>query len=269
MAVVRLSAHIQMAHIHELFRKVHGTSYGAAAYDASVPTKSTIWKIARRSLLGFSAAILLLFAAVFAYRTYRHHELAKYTVIEPVGIEEAFFTKIGGIDQWITIRGQDRENPVILLLHGGPGIALSLMPRDFLWSWSKLFTLVIWDQRGAGKTFGRSGPVSADVTVDRMVEDGIELAEFICAQLHKTKIVLVGVSWGSDIGIHMVKSRPDLFYAYVGTGQSVNQRKFRAVAYAQLLAEARIRNDQKAIKELEANGPPPYNSIAKATVHTK
>jgi pimeloyl-ACP methyl ester carboxylesterase len=221
-------------------------------------------------LLSVSVLVVVLLGGGLGYRTYRHYQLAKATLIDPVkGIDEAFFTKIGGIDQWITIRGQSRENPVILILHGGPGIALSLMPRDFLWSWSKPFTLVTWDQRGAGKTFGRSGPVSADITIDQMVRDGVELAEFIRGYVHKKKIVLVGVSWGSDLGVRMVKSRPDLFYAYVGTGQSVNQGKFRAVAYAQLLNEARIRKDQNAIKELEANGPPPYDSIAKATVHTK
>jgi pimeloyl-ACP methyl ester carboxylesterase len=235
-----------------------------------VSARSKIWKIAKLALLSLSVLIFVVLGGGFAYRTYRHYQLAKATLIDPVkGIDEAFFITIGGIDQWIAIRGENRENPVILILHGGPGIALSLMPRDFLWPWSKPFTLVMWDQRGAGKTFGRSGKVSADVTIDRMVQDGIELAGFIRGHLHKKKIVLVGVSWGSDIGVHMVKSRPDMFYAYVGTGQSVNQGKFRAVAYTQLLAEARIRKDQKAIKELESNGPPPYDSIAKASVHTK
>lgn len=235
-----------------------------------VRMRRKIWKVAKLTLSVLSAFILVSLTAAFAYRTCRHRVLAKATQIDSSeGIDEAFFTRIGGIDQWITIRGQSRGNPVILLLHGGPGIALSLMPADFLWSWSKPFTLVTWDQRGAGKTFGRSGAVDAAVTIDRIVQDGIELAEFIRARLNKKKIVLVGVSWGSGIGVQMVKSHPDLFYAYVGTGQSVNQGRFKAIAYTQLLAEARSRNDRKAIIELEANGPPPYDSIAKETVHTK
>jgi pimeloyl-ACP methyl ester carboxylesterase len=69
--------------------------------------------------------------------------------------------------------------------------------------------------------------------------------------------------------VQMAKARPDLFYAYVGTGQAVNQRKYRPLAYAQLLAEARKRNDREAMEQLEANGPPPYDSIARAIVHTK
>jgi pimeloyl-ACP methyl ester carboxylesterase len=235
-----------------------------------VRIRSRIWKVAKLTLLSLAVLILVSLGGGLAYRAYRHRELAKATVIDPVkGIDEAFFTKIGGIDQWIGIRGQDRENPVLLLLHGGPGIALSPLPRDFLFSWTRDFTIVLWDQRGAGKTFGRSGPVAADVTKDRMAQDGIEVAEFIRTRLGKSKVAIVAVSWGTAIGVRMAKARPDLFSLYVGSGQSVNQGKYRRVAYRQLLAEAHTRNDRQAIAELEANGPPPYDSVSKATVHTK
>jgi pimeloyl-ACP methyl ester carboxylesterase len=229
-----------------------------------------VWKIGKLAFLSFSVLILLLIAGVLAYRTYRHSEISKTTAIDPIkGIDDALFAKIGGIDQWIAIRGQDRDNPVLLLLHGGPGIALSPLPRDFLFSWTKDFTVVLWDQRGAGKTFGKSGPVGADVTKDRMAQDGIEVAEFIRTRLRKPTVVILGVSWGTAIGVRMAKARPDLFSVYVGSGQSVNQGKYRRVAYTQLLAEARTRGDRQAITELEANGPPPYESVSKATVHTK
>jgi len=235
-----------------------------------VRMRSRIWKFAKLTLLCLSALVLVLAGGGLAYRAWRHHDLARATAIDPAkGIDESFFTEIGGIDQWIGIRGQNRDNPVLLILHGGPGIALSPLPRDFLFRWTKDFTVVHWDQRGAGKTFGRSGPVDASVTVGRMVLDGIEVVEHIRARLHKPKVVLVGLSWGSNVGVQMVRARPDLFYAYVGTGQAVNQRKYRPLAYEQLLADARERNDRRAIHELEANGPPPYDSIAKATVHTK
>jgi pimeloyl-ACP methyl ester carboxylesterase len=229
-----------------------------------------IWKIAKLTALSFFVIVLVLIGGGLSYRAYRHHELAQATAIDPAnGIDEAFFTKIGGIDQWISIRGQNRDNPVLLLLHGGPGFAMSPMPREFLFSWTKDFTLVQWDQRGAGKTFGKSGPLDPLVTIARMVLDGAEVAEFLRRTLHKSKIVLVGISWGSNLGVRMAKARPDLLYAYVGTGQGVNQHKYRPLAYAQLLADARGRNDRRAIQELESNGPPPYDTITKATVHTK
>jgi len=228
------------------------------------------WKRAKLALLSFCAGVLFLISGGLGYRVYRHAALARHTAIDPHrGIDEAFFVPIGGIDQWIRIRGHNRENPVLLLLHGGPGIALSPLPRDFLFSWTKDFTIVLWDQRGAGKTFGRSGPVAAGVTKERMAQDGIEVAELIRTHLGQSKVTIVGLSWGSALGVRMALARPDLFAAYVGSGQSVNQGKYRRVAYAQLLAEARRRNDQQAIAELEANGPPPYDSVSKATVHTK
>jgi pimeloyl-ACP methyl ester carboxylesterase len=232
--------------------------------------RNRIWKIAKLTSLSFLVLVLVLLGSGLAYRGYRHYELAKATLIDPMkGIDEALFTNIGGIDQWIGIRGQNRENPVLLILHGGPGLAESPFPRDFLFSWTKDFTLVNWDQRGAGKTFGKSGPLDASVTVDRMAQDGVEVAEFIRTRLHKPKIVLVGLSWGTALGVRMARARPDLFYAYVGTGQSVNQGKYKAIGYSQLIVEARARHDSKAITELEANGPPPYDSMLKATVYTK
>jgi pimeloyl-ACP methyl ester carboxylesterase len=102
-----------------------------------------------------------------------------------------------------------------------------------------------------------------------MALDGVEVAEFLQRKLYTQKIILVAHSWGTIMGVHMAKARPDLFYAYVGTGQSVNQGQYRGVAYAQLLAEARARQDTRAIRELESIGEPPYDSMAKAAIHTK
>ncbi len=229
-----------------------------------------IWKAAKLVLLGLLGLILALICGGAVYRAYRHHEIAKATRIDPAkGIDEGMFVKIGGIDQWIAIRGQDRDNPVLLLLHGGPGVATSLYPRSELFAWTKDFTLVQWDQRGSGKTYGRSGPLDASVTIDRMALDGVEVAEFLRQKLHKQKIVLLGLSWGSMLGIHMAKARPDLFYAYVGTGQMANAREEEEIDYADVMAKARARGDRKAIGELEKIGPPPYDSQSKIGVQRK
>jgi pimeloyl-ACP methyl ester carboxylesterase len=229
-----------------------------------------IWKAAKRTLLGLLILILSLIGCGAAYRAYRHHEIAKATRIDPAqGIDEELFVKIGGIDQWIAIRGQNRDNPVLLLLHGGPGVATSPYPRTELFAWTKDSTLVLWDQRGAGKTFGRSGPLDPGVTIDRMALDGVEVAEFLRQKLHKQKIVLLGLSWGSVMGIHMAKARPDLFYAYVGTGQMANASQEEAFDYADVMQEARARRDRNAIAELEKIGPPPYDSQSKMGVQRK
>jgi pimeloyl-ACP methyl ester carboxylesterase len=229
-----------------------------------------IWKAAKLAGLTLLALLVVLVAGGLAYRARCHHQIARSTTIDPVkGVDQALFVRIGGIDQWIAIRGQDRDNPVLLLLHGGPGVALSPYPRDVIFNWTKDFTLVEWDQRGAGKTYGRSGPLAPGVTIERMAEDGIEVAEFLGQRLHKQKVIVVGLSWGTILGVHMAKQRPDLFYAYVGTGQMVNEREAEPLDYRSVLDKARARGDRRATSELQSIGPPPYSTQGKLGVQRK
>ena len=97
------------------------------------------------------------------------------------------------------------------------------------------------------------------ITIDRMTQDGIELAEFLRNHLHKKKIILVGHSWGSALGTLMAKQRPDLFHAYVGTGQVVDNTRNYLIAYQELLSRAHRDRNAEAIRELQAIGPPPYD----------
>lgn len=123
---------------------------------------------------------------------------------------------------------------------------------------------------GAGRTFRAAGRVLApDLTVERMAGDGVELAEWLRRRLGKDKIVVLGWSWGSVLGVLMIRARPDLFSAYVGTGQVVAPADGEAVAYANVLAKARQRGDSAAIAELEAIGAPPYGSLAEVATQRK
>jgi len=133
----------------------------------------------------------------------------------PNAVDEKQFVSIGGIEQWVTIEGQDRKNPVLLLLHGGPGAAMSPFDASLFSQWRQKFTVVQWDQRGAGRTYTKNGGVAIapTMTIDRMVKDGLELSEFLAKHLQKETIILVGSSWGSILGIYMTKARPDLFCA--------------------------------------------------------
>jgi pimeloyl-ACP methyl ester carboxylesterase len=179
------------------------------------------------------------------------------------GLTEEMFIQIGGIPQWITVKGCDRRNPVVLFLHGGPGDALSPFADALYRGWEKDFTLVQWDQRGAGRTYGRTGPsIEPTMTVERMVEDGVEVAEFLTKHLQKKKIILVGGSWGSILGVYMAHARPDLFYASVGVAQMVNWQENLSASYARVLERARASLDQKAITALTTLGPPPWHSLS-------
>jgi pimeloyl-ACP methyl ester carboxylesterase len=182
-----------------------------------------------------------------------------YAITTPNGIDEAKYLEVGGIQQWVTIRGEDRNNPVLLLLHGGPGDATNPWGYAGFRLWLKRFTVVQWDQRGAGRTFGKNRDAPRDaITIARMTQDGVELADLLRKQLRKDKIVLVGHSWGSILGVHMVKARPELFYAFVGTGQVGDPATSYTVAYRELLKKAAALEDERALRELREIGPPPY-----------
>jgi pimeloyl-ACP methyl ester carboxylesterase len=179
----------------------------------------------------------------------------------PEGIQEAGYVPIGGIRQWIQIRGEDRGNPVLLFLHGGPGA--SALGATAGWRpWERHFTVVQWDQRGSGRTYrenGESDPGS--LTIDRMAADGIEVVRHLRERLGKDRILLVGHSWGSILGVVMAKRHPEILSAYVGTGQVVDGRRSAELRYSRVLARARIAGNGQAIAELEAMGPPPYDPM--------
>jgi len=215
-------------------------------------------KAARRigiSLLGLVGVLVVAAAAALGFRAYRQSLAAQTLAIRsPAGVQEGEFIEIGGIKQWIQIRGEDRNNPVLLFVHGGPGG--TTLPISSGWRpWEKHFVVVQWDQRGTGRTYGAAGDALAPtMTLARMTQDGIELAEYLRTHLHKKKIVLVGHSWGSFLGIHMVKQRPDLFSAYVGTGQVVGRATFEkafALTIARLHRLATSAGNNEALAELE------------------
>lgn len=195
-----------------------------------------------------------------ALKFLRERNARTYAITTPNGIDEATYVEIGGIEQWITIRGEDRNNPLLLFLHGGPGDATNPWGYAAFRSWLKYFTVVQWDQRGSGRTFGRNGAASAStITPERMMQDGIELAEWMKKKLHKDKIVLVGHSWGSVLGFLMVKAHPELFYTFVGTGQVAAEfARSSAVAYTALVERASREGNSGALAELKEVGPPPY-----------
>jgi pimeloyl-ACP methyl ester carboxylesterase len=191
----------------------------------------------------------------------RARNAKQFAIASPKGIDEGSFVTLGGIEQWVTVRGQNRDNAVLLFLHGGPGDVTNPWAFALFAPWAKHFTVVQWDQRGAGRTLRKSGPkVAPTLTVDRIVQDGIELAQHLRKRLGKDRIVVVGHSFGSIIGVLMARARPDLFLAYVGTGQVADGPRNYGVAYDALLNKARAVGDQAAVDELSRVGPPPYKS---------
>jgi pimeloyl-ACP methyl ester carboxylesterase len=211
-------------------------------------------------------AAAMLGAAVIAFlgwRAARQHQLAAQLRIDPArGIAEEGFVKIGSIRQWVQIRGDDRRNPVLLVVHGGPGVSLMAYTPLFR-DWERNFTVVQWDQRGDGKTFGGNPrPALDDMRISRIAQDGVELTDYLRGRLHQSKVVLLGHSWGGAVALTMVHARPDLFSAFVAAGFIVSERDDWRAGYDVLLARARADRNAQAVSELTAIGPPPYQGAA-------
>ena len=158
--------------------------------------------------------------------------------------------RIGGINQWLLIRGHDINNPILLFLHGGPGSAQIGIAYKFQRKLEKYFTVVQWDQRGAGKSFSLKIPKQS-MNVEQFILDSIDLIEQLKNRFTKNKIFLVGHSWGSTLGMLLIHRYPDNFHSYIGIGQGVNQKEGEKISYEFVLNYAKKSNNKKAIKQLE------------------
>jgi pimeloyl-ACP methyl ester carboxylesterase len=182
-------------------------------------------------------------------------------------IEEGYFASINGMEQWITIRGRDSRNPILLFLHGGPGAAQSGTAPLFA-PWEETFTIVQWDQPMSGATYAKNiGKDVGPLTVERYTRDGIAIIEHVLKKLGAQKLVLMGGSWGSQLGLIIANQRPDLIAAYVGTAQAVSGTRGLAIGRDLALEAARKRGDSAAVAALERLGRPPYATFEDFLVH--
>lgn len=165
--------------------------------------------------------------------------------------------KLGGVDQWLILRGQDVNKPVLLFLSGGPGASEAARVLRFNSELEKHFVVVIWEQRGCGKSYPSLNPKS-DLTIDRYVADLLELTDMLRERFDEQRIYLVGHSWGTIIGVLAAQQRPDMFHAYIGTAQMVDVLETDQMIYDIVLEHSRKTGDADFVKTLETQGPPPY-----------
>jgi len=178
-------------------------------------------------------------------------------IVTPNGIERLEKVRIGGIDQWVSIRGRDRRNPVLLFIHGGPGYVSMPMSWWFSRDWEEYFTVVEWDQRGAGKTYLLNDPakIAPTLTLHRMVDDAEEMADWIRKALGKERIFVMGHSWGSYPGLQLAKRHPEWLYAYIGVGQLTDGPESERRGWAFAINAARRAGNAEAVHQLEAIAP--------------
>jgi len=178
-------------------------------------------------------------------------------IVTPQGIERMEKVRIGGIDQWVTVRGVDRRNPILLMIHGGPGYVTMPTSWYFQRGWEDFFTVVQWDQRGAGKTYAANDPaaIAPTLTRERMLADAEEMVTWLRREFGKERIFVLGHSWGSALGIELARRHPDWLHAYIGSGQITNSPESERRGLRFALDAARRDKNEQAVRELEALGP--------------
>jgi pimeloyl-ACP methyl ester carboxylesterase len=198
---------------------------------------------------------------VVGLRSYLQRKTAEQIKIaSPVGIASLEKVCLGGVDQWIQIRGDDRSRPILLFLHSGPGFPE--MPFCYVNApLEKAFVVVQWDQRGAGKSYSSSIPESS-MTIEQFISDTHELAQFLLQRFGRSKLILVAHSWGSIVGALTVAKYPELFDAYVAISQAVNPPESERMMYRFALDAAERQGNRQAAAELKRIGLPPYESLA-------
>ncbi|MHA1957509.1 MAG: alpha/beta fold hydrolase [Candidatus Thorarchaeota archaeon] len=205
--------------------------------------------------------LLFVFLGILLFR----HYLKYTTKIEtPNGISSLEEITLGNQKQWIFIRGRDQNNPVLIFLHGGPGEpALGMSSsRKLDAELIKHFTVVHWDQRGAGKSFNTKIPVNS-MTLDRLVEDCKELIDHLLNRFDKDRVFIVAHSSGTLIGIKTAYKYPEKIHAYVGVAQIINDYEQQRISYEFVVEKAERSGNVKHQIAIEEVGLPPYETPKK------
>lgn len=164
------------------------------------------------------------------------------------GIQENTYVELGGTEQYLQIRGEDKDNPVILWIHGGPGFPLTYLSYYYQTGLEDEYTIVCWEQRGCGRTYYENKPAE-DVSVEMLLSDMDELIDYLRARFGQEKIILLGQSWGTVLGIEYVNLHPEKVAAYIGVGQVTNFAKGKIYA-GECAAEKAMREGNTADAEL-------------------
>ena len=215
-------------------------------------------KILKNILILITILAVLLMGTGLLHVSYKKHQVRSAFAINTVnGIETLEPVVLGEVEQWISIRGTNTENPVLLFLHGGPGGSALPKLRHYHQDLEEHFTLVNWDQRGAGKSYSSQIPEDS-FTIDQFVSDTHQLTLQLMERFETEKIYLMGHSWGTVIGMKAVYQRPELYHAYFGTAQVVNPARGESISYYYTLESAYADNNKKAVEELRTAGPAQY-----------
>lgn len=225
-------------------------------------------KTVKKIFLGIAAVLAVLLVYVFASKAITDRKMERETAMPQGGISSLESVTIGGISQWILIRGEKKDNPILLYIHGGPGSTEMFMSRKMDTEIVKDFVVVHWDQRGAGKSYSPFIP-SASYNREQYLSDTYELVSLLKKRFSRNKIYIMGHSWGSYLAAVTAHRHPDDFCAFVGIGQMVNAVENESVSYDFALKRALIEENKEAFNDLLEIGKPPYKTLGQMMTQRK
>ena len=208
-------------------------------------------------LLWLFAPLLFLLQACSS-RTEPFKELVGQPDNESIAVLEP--VEIGGMRQWVLMRGEHVLNPVLLVLHGGPGSPTLPLAHAYQRELEKHFVVVQWDQRGSGKSYADTPPDS--MTMARLQDDTHELVLWLRRRFEREGLYLLGHSWGSLLGLAEARKHPENLYAYIGAGQIIDLARQERMSHELAVERARAEHDENLLLALEALGPPPHADAA-------
>lgn len=209
-------------------------------------------KTGRKILKFLKLLILIVLGIVIVFTTVRAIGRAINRKTPAGGINEARYIDVNGTKQWISIYGENKDNPVLLYLHGGPGSATSAYDYAFTRKWADIYTVVTWDQRNCGKSYDE-GQNNVALTYELMMSDGKVVTEYVLNYLGKDKLTLLGHSWGSYLGANLAISYPEYYEGYIGTGQLVDMYQNELAFYE--VAKSWVGNDSEGLELLGRLSP--------------
>lgn len=209
----------------------------------------------RGRILWVSTVIVFWGAAFLALHTHTPAFRDRYGRMLPTSIASLEEINVGAAEQWVLIRGRDIRNPVLLFLHGGPGMPTMFLAHEFQRELEENFIVVQWDRRGAGKSYNGSIPPES-MSVEQEIADTRAVTNLLRERFHQNKIYLVGFSYGSYLGMLVVKRYPDLFHAYIGIGQEAcSPAREHEIQDAWIRQQAVARSDGEALEQLKSSKP--------------
>ncbi|MCR4942968.1 MAG: alpha/beta hydrolase, partial [Clostridium sp.] len=179
----------------------------------------------------------------------------EYKDIIPTSIANLEKVNLNNNEEWITIRGKDKNKPILLVLSDGPGKSQMSSFNKALEDLEDNFLVVTWDQLGTGKSYKKVD----DLNIDRYVSDGNELTKYLCEKYNKENVYLLGNSFGSALGILMLRDNPDLYKGFIGTSSLISVKRNEEYRYNKAIEIAENNSDEKEIRKLKAQGKPGYD----------